>query len=491
MKLALALSLPLSLVAMLGCRSGQSGTGGTPVDGGIRGSDSAVRNDARRPPPTDSGGGAGDARVADGKAETGEETGSSPFEPSTGCSISTASNYADKAQVTVTCPPGSFGTKPNDAKAYYVWKFYDGTTATDPTTSRNSFPGPLNGGVLSGAIVSSNQAPGSASAMKADMTVFAADVFTGNVVSGGFTITNVTPWPTHIAMGLGVEDPTGYLPPDCQIESFDEAGATITFGGQYAGPSAMTGNITLGMSWAGDCVFPGWHTGTLPSLGQDQTFAFRGMFNFPERSGDYSRQNLKFIRAIHGEQDLDFYFINGSDLLNVNEMIVDSQSLGGTASYLNAVGAGWTPTPNKYFQHVLNYHGNSAASSTDGFINWVADGVSQFPAASSQKRSFWGAGGDNPAWWEWGDIATRPLLPEKGDAMWGDFMYIDDSACTVFIGDELQFPLAWSDTQVTFEMHRKYLDATLGAGSLANLHLSVQRSDYTVTDCGSFNASAE
>jgi hypothetical protein len=476
----------LSWLMIVGCSSGLSGSpdGGSPV------SDGSV-----------SDGSLADGSLADGSVS--DVDGSQPdgsdgsmsggaFVPSAGCSISTTSNYADTAQVTVTCPPGSFGTKPNGAKAYYVWKFYAGQASTDSVTSRNAFTGTLNGGAVTGTIVSSNTAPGSASALKADMTPFAADVFTGNVVSGGYTLSNVTPWPAHIAMGLTVEDTGSVLPPNCQVESFDKAAATITFGGQYAGPATKTGNnLTFGVSWAADCVFPQWHSGTLPSLGQDQTFAFRGMFNFPERSGDFSRQNHKFVRSIHGAQDLDFYLINWNGLLDVNELVIDSQSLGGTAAESSTQGAGWTPTPNKYFQHVFNYHGNSVASGTDGFLNWVADGVSQFPAAPTQKRSFWGTGGDNPAWWEWGDVATRPLLPQSGDAMWGDFMYIDDSACTVFIGDELQFPLAWSDTQVTFEMHRKYLDATVGTGSLANLHLKVQKSDYATTDCGYFTAAAQ
>lgn len=138
-------------------------------------------------------------------------------------------------------------------------------------------------------------------------------------------------------------------------------------------------------------------------------------------------------------------------------------------------------------------HGNTSVGSADGGITYITSGTLQIGTlgtAPNQGINFWGTGGANPGWPEWNDVACRPDMPLAGDASFTDFVLLEDSPCLIQIGNEIQWPTAWSDTSVAFTMHRSYLDATLGAGSLAGLQLVIQCSNYTRTLCGAFTGDA-
>jgi hypothetical protein len=437
---------------------------------------------------------------------------SAPFTPNAGFSISAVSNYADGASVTVTGPAGSFGTKPGGALINYLARYgygYNPQGGVQDPLSRNSWSDsfwPATGatGPSSGhpGLQSTTKAPGSAQAFQ---TIFpGAAVITGTLTNGSSQITS--------CVDQGVSGATPF------------ASVDYAFGGIVAGNSSWQGVTTSSQTQLGSGIInlsssfvgttgsytiniaygPDQWSNPKPLIAtptQDQIFAFRGMNSFGWRSTNFNLQNNKFIRSftrVPGQGlDLDFASDgNGSNHVVLVNNAGTTVTSGAGLIYFNG-SQSWTYVANQWFRHELFVHCNSTSSSTDAGLIYIADSSALFGSYGTMPNmgvQFYGSGGGPPSQFDINDIACRPFLPEGNDATYLDYTMFEDSACCIQIGSgnnfEMQWPTAWSDTSVTFTMHRSYLDATLGSASLNGLSLVVQKSDYTRTSCGSFTAAA-
>lgn len=439
------------------------------------------------------------------------------FIPNPGFAISAPQGYGDTQLITITGPAGSFGSKPGGAKINYLARYGYGYSPNDgiqDPLSRNTWtdsfwPAATNGATGPNAglpgLQQTSKAPGSGYGYQ---TIFPnCCVITGNLTNGSALITNVAQVAgtnfknvVYSFGGIIVADiATNYISGGGISTTTSQTGLNsnqIQMSSAYIGTS-HTG-VTFQIAYGPDqisCPRP-----LIANPTQDQLFAFRGMNNFPWRTNNFLRQNNKFIRGFSRTPGLGVDFEVVTDGNGVHQLI-GIYNEGTTTTQPNAyynfngnVQYAWSQ--NQWFQHQMWYHGNSTSGSTDGGLLYIVDGTVLFGTVGSTPNlgvQFWGAangGGTNPTCWDYNDIACRPQSPDIGDIVITDYTAMDDSACAALIGNELQWPTAWNDTSITFAMHRSYLDATIGAGSLANLSLVIQKSNYVRTNCGSFTSAA-
>jgi hypothetical protein len=434
-------------------------------------------------------------------------TGSSAaFTPQSGFSISAPGGFADGQSITITGPAGSFGTKPNGAKIALLCRYGAGFLSNTPDPlSRASytdggFPAQGQTGPSSGnpGLQSSTTAPGSGNAFQ---TIFpGAAVITGTLTNGSPNITGCS--------DNGVAGATAF------------ASIDYGFGGIVAGNSSFqyvtsptqsnlgsnqialttnftgtTGSYTINIAYGPDqfsCPRP------TNSAAQDQLAGFRGMNTFPFRSANFNLQNNKFIRLFNSGLKADLAWATDGTHASIFEVYNEGTTNSGLVT--TPLNPAYTWTANQWFTHTVMYHGNTSSGGTDGGLIHVADGSTILGSLGTQPSglNIWGSGGGNITTLDTNDIACRPFMPEGLDTTYTDYLFMDDSCCHIAITGtqggtpyyEIQWPTAWSDTSVTFVMHRAFIDAIVGAGSLNGLNLVLQKSTYARTTTGAFTAAA-